>query len=251
MNVFVFFAFLSSCLAFPGHGQQAQTLDFPKYERAPRGAARSPCPMLNSLANHGILPRNGRMISKDMLNYALSEYVKLDTIAVRGLIIAAFQQSANGTFLNLDELNTYISFLSLINPNQCSHNEIEHDASLSRKDAYFGDQVRFDAETYDQIYTFTTDGYMSLEQLKNYRRFRENQSRNFNPHFKWGEKQQGAAYLEASILYNIFKEWKYGTLKVEWMDVLFKEERLPVREGWIARPVSSLQVLKTATKLRF
>ncbi len=92
---------------------------------------------------------------------------------------------------------------------------------------------------------------MTISQLKEYRRFRENQSRMTNPNFKWGAKQQGAAYLEASILYNVFKEWKYGELKVNWMDIFFNEERLPLNEGWVPYPVSSFQVLKTAAKLRF
>jgi hypothetical protein len=48
------------------------------WEPAKLDDARAPCPMLNTLANHGILPHSGRKISKQMLLDALSGYLLLD-----------------------------------------------------------------------------------------------------------------------------------------------------------------------------
>jgi hypothetical protein len=41
----------------PGHGGQ-----WPSFEPAKEGDSRSPCPALNAMANHGILPRDGKNI---------------------------------------------------------------------------------------------------------------------------------------------------------------------------------------------
>jgi hypothetical protein len=41
----------------PGHGGQ-----WPEFQPAKEGDSRSPCPALNAMANHGILPRDGKNI---------------------------------------------------------------------------------------------------------------------------------------------------------------------------------------------
>ena len=50
----------------------------PGWQAAQPGEARAPCPMLNTLANHNILPRSGRRITREILNAAISGYLKLD-----------------------------------------------------------------------------------------------------------------------------------------------------------------------------
>lgn len=50
----------------------------PGWQPAQPGEARAPCPMLNTLANHNILPRSGRRITREILNDAISAYLKLD-----------------------------------------------------------------------------------------------------------------------------------------------------------------------------
>jgi hypothetical protein len=39
---------------------------------------RAPCPMLNTLANHGFLPHNGRNITRDIFLKGLSDALNLD-----------------------------------------------------------------------------------------------------------------------------------------------------------------------------
>ncbi len=68
--------------------------------------------MLNTLANHGVLPRDGKRITKEALSTALEDYVLLDSTAVRGLILAAFNTAGykvNSTnYIDLDGLNEYV-----------------------------------------------------------------------------------------------------------------------------------------------
>ncbi|GAB9474352.1 Chloroperoxidase [Globisporangium polare] len=79
---------------------------------------RSPCPGLNSLANHGYLPRNGQNISHAVLTDAIMSVYNL------GPDLAAFLVSQVPDPISLDYLST--------------HNLIEHDASLVHADAHFG-----------------------------------------------------------------------------------------------------------------
>jgi hypothetical protein len=50
---------------------------------------RAPCPMLNTLANHGFLPHNGRDITRDIFLKALSDALNFDQESVDRLFTGA------------------------------------------------------------------------------------------------------------------------------------------------------------------
>lgn len=96
-----------------------------------RGEVRSPCPGLNTLANHGIIPRDGKNLNVPILVKALGETYNLSAeistvIANGGLKTSSNPASGNFTLEDLTK-----------------HGLIEHDASLSRKDASEGDNYSF------------------------------------------------------------------------------------------------------------
>ncbi|KAJ7826891.1 hypothetical protein B0H14DRAFT_2595594 [Mycena olivaceomarginata] len=98
---------------------------------------RSPCPGLNTLANHGYLHRSGKNISiPDMLQAALDGFnVGPDTIiqaAKFGLL-----SGDDPTTLNLDALQL--------------HNLVEHDASISRNDFAIGDNLHFNETVFSTL----------------------------------------------------------------------------------------------------
>lgn len=74
--------------------------------------------MLNTLANHGYLPRNGRAISKEVAIKVLDDILNWDETVVGPLYDFAqpTNPAPNATTINLKELTT--------------HNILEHDASL-------------------------------------------------------------------------------------------------------------------------
>jgi hypothetical protein len=74
--------------------------------------------MLNTLANHGHLPRNGKGISKAMAVEVLSEVLNWDVSVVNDLYDFAqpTNPNPNATTIDLDHLTT--------------HNILEHDGSL-------------------------------------------------------------------------------------------------------------------------
>ncbi|ETW83607.1 Chloroperoxidase 1 [Heterobasidion irregulare TC 32-1] len=100
-------------VAFPGTG----------HEFVPRKAtdSRSPCPALNTLANHGYLPHNGRDIHASQIVSALREGFHLS------LPLSVFLTF--GSYLLLGQ------FRRLSLGDLARHGAIEHDASLARRNA--------------------------------------------------------------------------------------------------------------------
>ncbi|KAI9513345.1 Cloroperoxidase [Russula earlei] len=96
----------------------------PKHDYIPPsvGDSRSPCPALNALANHSYLPHNGKDISVFQLIRVLREHYHIS------LPLAVFL-SLGGTFFCGRYFKIDLQDLA-------RHNLIEHDASLTRANAY-------------------------------------------------------------------------------------------------------------------
>lgn len=81
-------------------------------------AVRGPCPMMNTLANHGFIPRNGDNLTRENVVHGLTTGLNFDP-AVANLMweqAIFINPTPNATFFTLDQLNV--------------HNVLEHDASL-------------------------------------------------------------------------------------------------------------------------
>ncbi|KAL4931473.1 Chloroperoxidase [Aspergillus undulatus] len=94
--------------------------------------------MLNSLANHGYLPHNGKNIIEARTISALNDALNIDVELAQYL----FQEALT---TNPDKSATTFSLNHL-----SRHNVLEHDASISRQDYYFGenDNHSFDAAVF-------------------------------------------------------------------------------------------------------
>ncbi|KAF9516099.1 hypothetical protein BS47DRAFT_1327600 [Hydnum rufescens UP504] len=84
--------------------------------------SRSPCPGLNAMANHGILPHDGRNISMKVLRSALEDTFNFSPSLTRNTTDSLVRLYGRDT-IDLGDL--------------CGHNIVEHDASFIRHDAYF------------------------------------------------------------------------------------------------------------------
>jgi hypothetical protein len=120
----------------PGHAGHWGTYVPPK-----DSDSRSACPMLNALANHGILPHDGKSISfrrlntvvRQSFNFAPSFCFFVPTFAANFLSRSYWTDS-----FDLAELSM--------------HNAIEHDASLTRQDvALVPDQGKPDLELVQEL----------------------------------------------------------------------------------------------------
>ncbi|KAJ7579290.1 heme-thiolate peroxidase [Mycena floridula] len=87
------------------------------------GDVRSPCPALNTLANHGFLPRDGKNITATEFHDAIQAGYNISDDLVATLIGAgvACCTNANSSTIDLNKL--------------ALHNAIEHDASLVHDNA--------------------------------------------------------------------------------------------------------------------
>ncbi|KAH7481650.1 putative sterigmatocystin biosynthesis peroxidase stcC [Phytophthora ramorum] len=80
---------------------------------------RSPCPAMNTLANHGYLPRDGKNITVDQ---ALAVVMDKFNIAED---LAAVMGGLSPDLFDMNDLSKH-------------NDQVEHDASLARIDSYFG-----------------------------------------------------------------------------------------------------------------
>jgi hypothetical protein len=102
-----------------GHG-----LQWPEYVPPKEGDSRSPCPMLNAMANHGILPHDGKNITFRDLSHKVRQtfnFASTFCFFVPKFAADALERSYWSGSFDLAEL--------------AKHNAIEHDASLTRQDA--------------------------------------------------------------------------------------------------------------------
>jgi len=93
---------------------------------------RSPCPALNTLANHGVLPHDGKNINYDMLHHALIDIMNLSPAFGTVFAKAAIKKFANPS----TQAFTLCDALTNLHTNAVSSGQagVEHSASLTRED---------------------------------------------------------------------------------------------------------------------
>ncbi|KAK3308975.1 Chloroperoxidase [Chaetomium strumarium] len=118
---------------------------FEQWEKPGASDVRGPCPFLNTFANHGFLPRSGKYITEKDLTNALSNAVNIEASAAQFLFDFAVgtNPEPNATWFSLDHLTR--------------HNVLEHDASLSRVDNYFGHADVFNDKAFAETRSYWGD----------------------------------------------------------------------------------------------
>jgi hypothetical protein len=179
---------------------------------------RGPCPGLNSLANHGILPHSGSGITKQILVDAL---VKTFNV-VPGLAGALFDQAAGALGTNNANGEKELSLLSLR-----THNVIEHDASLTRYD--FGDAGKDNftpqKKLVDQLKSFAVNGVLDWTSIAKARLLRIQQEKESDPNFVNGLKESATAIGEAVVAIRLLGDG--NVLRADWVDSWFLKEQIP------------------------
>lgn len=183
------------------------------------GDVRGPCPALNTLANHGYLPRNGMNITRSNLTSALESVYSLSTVLANTLAVSAITEDGSDGEISLNQLDT--------------HNTIEHDASMSRLDFYFGDNHDLNQGLFQSLMNCSSDGVVITEDdIAAYQSQRQQNSQSTNPTFTFGLAQQTFASGEAALLLAIMGESDGSSYNVSLatVKVFFGSEQLP--EGW-------------------
>ncbi|KAJ7753939.1 Cloroperoxidase [Mycena maculata] len=206
---------------------------------------RSPCPGLNTLANHGYINRDGMNITIEaIMNGALDAFnVNWDTI----LVAAKFGLLSGSDATTFSTLG--LGPLSL-------HNLVEHDASISRNDYGpdgTGDNVHFNETTFQTLananpgfdyYDPTSAGMVQSARLAD--------SVANNPNVTNTQKEFLLRSRESGLYLSIFGNATTGVAPKEFVQIFFREERLPIEEGWTKGPtlitVDTLRPIETVIR---
>ncbi|RYP78451.1 hypothetical protein DL771_000636 [Monosporascus sp. 5C6A] len=185
------------------------------------GNFRGPCPMMNTLANHNLLPHDGRNITKQDVT------------------------KATGAALNFKE--SLASLADHLN----RHNVLELDGSLSRLDAYFGNNHIFSEEVFEQTKKYWTEPVLDPEMLANSKLARQLDSKVFNPTYTFMETVENFSLGELAAPIIAFGNLQSGKVNRTLVEYFFVNERLPYELGWTTQEqaLDTEDVLKVSTMI--
>ncbi|KAI6361107.1 hypothetical protein MCOR25_006572 [Pyricularia grisea] len=198
---------------------------------------KSPCPMMNTLANHGFIPRTN--ISMDQLVSALELSIGLEGAATRIVGGKALSTSTTGdpnTF-NLEDIT--------------KHGMLEHDGSLSRSDLAEGDNHSFNKTIWENTLTFFKDDKISIAQGAAARNAAIAAAKVRNPTFCMADGDVENSAIESALYLRVFGGVN-GDARKDWVKILFEEERMPYAEGFPRNPTGNItaqEILAIASKL--
>ncbi|KAI2631461.1 Cloroperoxidase [Hypomontagnella submonticulosa] len=184
---------------------------------------RGPCPMMNTLANHGFLPHDGRNITKETTINALASALNFNTSlgALMFQMAIVANPEPNATFFTLDQLNV--------------HNVLEHDASLSRSDAFFGNNHVFNETIFEETTAYWTASVLDANMLANSKLARQLNSKAFNPNYTFTATVESFSLGEVSAPIVAFGDLQAATVNRTLVEYFFENERFPTELGWSTR----------------
>ncbi|KIA75549.1 peroxidase [Aspergillus ustus] len=215
--------------------------------------SRGPCPIMNSLANHGYIARSGRNITKPELLSALAE-IGLAYTARIALCNIAFKVHADEGDPNAPPGSSRLGFRDPGQVNDQGEDVLdleqvgrakamEHDVSLTRQDRELGDPMRLDRGMYERLLTVASANRKEKKEKKSfylwslalYRRALHAEHSKSNKQLTFGIPQHTAACLEVSAMQAVFGKGVFSGVPAEYYEAVLGEERLPYREGWTPR----------------
>lgn len=179
---------------------------------------RSPCPLLNSLANHDFLPHSGADISVPVLLDALDAALNIDSTArwffqQQGEKALTASSTGNASTFHLTDLRT--------------HNLIEHDGSLSRRDLAEGDNWSFDGEVFNETKTYWEDDLISVGQAAKALHSRQETQKETNAEYDMPLGQYANAIGQTAMYLGLFGDYDDGNARKDWVVYFFGEFNSP------------------------
>ncbi|KAF2670824.1 Cloroperoxidase, partial [Microthyrium microscopicum] len=186
-------------------------------------ARRAPCPLLNTLANHGFISRDGKGITKTNFTDGIATALNVDpsfaAIITNGAIGALGAPANESASFSLDQLDV--------------HDVDEHDASLTRLDKIQGQTLTVQPSLVDALLADSDTGFITTNSLAISRVRREKESvaagsPPLSDHFVGVSLGEAAFVLLVTGLgEGAARQAKKDIVKA-WLD----EERFPVELGY-------------------
>lgn len=221
--------------------------------------------MLNSLANHGYIPRDGRNVKARNITTGLH-----DVVGVSFFVSAIFahpifftpkpapQQPLTSiwtaAWYYLRHPLALLCRFGMRRPNQVDPvtkkhcldldqlgfpGAIEHDISLIRRDRAQGDCCTPQSDLITELLASSSDGgnTLTIADFVAFRKRRIEQQREENPRAMYGAKEHSFACMEIALLLGVFGEGSGNEKKIrcDFARAFLQEERLPIQEGWVRR----------------
>ena len=199
--------------------------DLKPWKKAGRSDSRSPCPMLNTLANHGYLPHNGRNLTVHHFGDAVADALNADR-AYGEKPASIFVRGSDKTYFDLEDLN--------------QPGILQHAASLSRDDVTAKSaNIKASSGRIKALLADSDGSHVTAESIAKTRLRVEALSKPYNLTMK----EQLLAYVEASLVLMMmmdepvpsafsFPSAKKWTAPKDRVRVWLSEERLPADLGW-------------------
>eukprot|EP00475_Leptophrys_vorax_P036713 TRINITY_DN624_c0_g1_i2.p1 TRINITY_DN624_c0_g1~~TRINITY_DN624_c0_g1_i2.p1 ORF type:complete len:270 (+),score=72.65 TRINITY_DN624_c0_g1_i2:92-901(+) len=184
---------------------------------------RSPCPGLNTLANHGYINHNGLDITAADIANGLVEVYNFEPGFASGLAAQSLG-AFNATSIDLYTLG--------------KHGLIEHDVSLTRND--FNDEgtdaYTFQEELWEELASQSQDGTtLTWQDFAYHIKNRIAEEKSSDTKIVYGEVQAQAGYAAVSFVTQSFGDFVGQTGSLDIYKVLWNEER--ISEDWV-RPTN-------------
>lgn len=212
------------------------------WQPPPKGAKRGPCPGLNTLANHGYIPRNGILSPIDLL---VGTFEGLNLSPDLAAILAGVAFVGMGDLL---QMKLSIGDRYGLGDGLSHHGILEGDASVTRDDNYFGNS--WDAD-YGRVMQFINEtntygkGNVDIFSLANSRYRAWDWSRKNNPAFDFNPWRMLVAYSESGFVHELLRG-SFVNFDESMIKSWFLCERFP--KGWSKRivPFSTPEILAWA-----
>ncbi|KAE8986294.1 hypothetical protein PR003_g20947 [Phytophthora rubi] len=190
---------------------------------------RSPCPGLNTLANHGYLPRDGKNITVKMALAAIRDKFNIaeDLAGVIGTLTP-------GRF-DLNDLSKHNS-------------PIEHDASMARSDAYFGEDPAFVTPSLiNDVLSYGLDGRIDVTDVATIQANRVAYGQQCNPELDFSATPAFLAHAEAALLLRAMGGENGNCSKTSFVSTFFLLETFPMDWRKSPTPITYPDVLATVS----
>jgi hypothetical protein len=192
---------------------------------------RSPCPALNTLANHGYLPRDGKDITRAQYTEALAK---------------GFNIGGDVAALLVNNIPAVISLSGL-----SEHNLIEHDASLAHADSYYKKEPSaLDATLWADLLSRAKDGKFGVSQLASARKNRMELCKSKPTGCDFGAKQRFLAFGESALLLRGLGGNNDESCSVAFAKSFFEDERFPADFVKPKSQVNLPELLATVAKIQ-
>ncbi|CAI7791322.1 unnamed protein product [Closterium sp. NIES-54] len=156
--------------------------------------SRGPCPGFNTMANHGVFPRDGSAIPRDRIVAAFSKFYSFSPAMSNAILDSAFAKGVG---------NPAAQTIDLVQLR--AHNKIEHDVSLVRDDSFLGNNYLVNVTLFNEMLSFSaTKKFITLGEIGRFRKHRFESCKKNDPELSFDTNRQDVALSEAAALAGVF-----------------------------------------------